>query len=166
MSIEKNILQNALTKAFDDFIAAFSAFDERTINHKPNPETWTPVQVAVHIIMATDGVPDRSTRAADREADQLLPSIRPWWEDLNQRFTSPDALEPDEQPRTKTEILTDLNRVRNKDLNIIQTRDLTAVCLDLELPTIGFLTRYEWLWFIQMHLRRHTYQLVNMKKAW
>jgi hypothetical protein len=46
---------------------------------------------------------------------------------------------------------------------IINNVDLTRICLDMELPTIGYLTRYEWLWFIEMHLRRHTFQLQDMQ---
>jgi hypothetical protein len=162
MSLEKEKLQAALAKAFDEFVNAFSAFDENRINKKPAPGKWTPVQVAVHIILATDGVPDHSTAPADREPDSFLPRIRPWWEDLSQKFKAPEALKPDEEPRDRQFILDELKRVREKDLNILATEDLTSTCLDLELPGVGYLTRYEWLWFIEMHLNRHTFQLKSM----
>lgn len=162
MALDKQKLQQALTIAFDDFIKAFSAFDESRINTKPAPGKWTPVQVATHIILATDGVPDHSTKPSEREVDSLLPHIRPWWEDLSQKFTAPNELTPDDKPKTRKFILDELNRVREKDLNILATQDLTLICADFELPTIGYLTRYEWLWFIEMHLKRHTYQLKNM----
>lgn len=163
MPLEKDLLRKSLTTAFDEFIDAFTSFDEKVINRKPFPTSWTPVQVALHIIMATDGVPDSSTKASDREVDLCLPAIRPWWENLNQKFNSPEPLKPDDKPRTKNEIVNELNRVKALDLHIIDEKDLTEICLDLELPTIGYLTRYEWLWFMQMHLKRHSYQLKNMK---
>lgn len=162
MPLEKDKLQEQLTISFDKFITAFSSFDEKQVNDKPDPKRWSAVQVAEHIIKATDGVPDTQTKPLDREVDAMLPMIRPWWEDLNQKFDSPEPLKPDDQPRTKQEVLTELLRVKSKDLNMIATEDLTLICLDFELPTIGYLTRYEWLWFIQMHLNRHTYQLQNM----
>lgn len=162
MAIETQTLEQALTKAFDNFIAAFSAYDERSINTQPAPGKWTPAQVAVHIILATDGVPDGKTKATDRKADSYLAHIRPWWEDLNQKFTAPEPLEPDTKVYTKDEVLRELSRVRKKDLDILATQDLTRVCMDFELPTIGYLTRNEWLWFIEMHLKRHTFQLRNM----
>jgi hypothetical protein len=90
--------------------------------------------------------------------------IRPWWEDMDQKFTAPEPLRPDDRPRSRSEVLDELNRVRGKDLTIIDSEDLTAVCMDFELPSIGYLTRYEWLWFIQMHLNRHTFQLKNIRK--
>jgi hypothetical protein len=163
MALEKDKLQQAFTAGFDEFIAAFNRFDAQHINVKAGTDRWSPAQVAVHIILATDGVPDAKTKAADRDVDSLLPAIRPWWEDLNQKFNSPEPLKPDDLPHDKAELLSELHRVRTKDLAIIQEQDLTRICLDMDLPTIGYLTRYEWLWFIQMHLRRHTYQLQNMR---
>lgn len=162
MSLEKDRLQKAITTSFDEFINGFSSFDENRIHHKPFPGSWTPAQVAKHIILATDGVPDSATKPPDREVDLYLPSIRPWWEDLHQKFTAPEVLKPGEEQESKNYILSELHRVREKDLKIIAHEDLTLICLDTPLPTIGYLTRYEWLWFIQMHLKRHIFQLRNM----
>jgi hypothetical protein len=161
---QKDQLLNALTTSFDEFITTFSSFEEDEINRKPFADSWTPAQVVLHIIMATDGVPDTATKPLDRDVDFYLPMIRPWWEDLNQKFNSPQPLLPDETPRSKEELLAELQRVREKDLRIVSHEHLTPICLDLELPGIGYLTRYEWLWFIQMHLNRHRFQLQNMKK--
>lgn len=164
---EKEQLRSALKKAFDDFISKFSSFSENEIHHSPYHGSWTPAQVATHIILATDGVPDGNTKPCDRPYGALLPLIRPWWEDLNQKFTSPEPLEPSPERRPKDAVLNELLRVRDKDLSIVDSKDMSAICLDFELPTIGYLTRYEWLWFIEMHLRRHSFQLSNMlKKAW
>ena len=73
-------------------------------------------------------------------------------------------MRPDDKPHSKSELLSALHRVREKDLSIIVQQDLALICMDFELPTIGYLTRFEWLWFIQMHLKRHLYQLQNIKK--
>lgn len=160
----KQELREALTQAFDNFLETLSLFREDEINRIPFSGSWTPAQVAVHIIMATDGVPDGHTSPAHRPYDANLRNIRPWWEDLAQKFTSPEPLRPDGQPRSKQILLEELHRVRAKDLEIIARNDLTAVCLDFELPTIGYLTRFEWLWFIEMHLKRHRFQLQNIVK--
>jgi hypothetical protein len=160
----KSTLRAALTKSFDNFIETFSALEADAVNQIPFTGSWTPCQVVVHIIMATDGVPDGNTSPAHRPYDANLAKIRPWWEDLSQKFKSPEPLQPDDQPRSKNVLLEELNRVRGKDLAIIDKADLTVVCLDFELPGVGYLTRFEWLWFIEMHLRRHQFQLANMLK--
>jgi DinB superfamily len=163
MGLEKDHLQKALATAFDEFIDVFASFDEDSINRRLYPDSWTPAQVASHIILATDGVPDSANKPLDREIDLYLPAIRPWWEDLSQKFKSPESLQPDDKQRSKNEVLAELKRVREKDLKIVAQEDLTRICLDFELPTIGYLTRYEWLWFIEMHLKRHLFQLQNMR---
>lgn len=160
---DKEKLRVALIAAFDKFIDTFSAFDDGLVNTQPVSGKWTPAQVAWHIVLATDGVPDSKTRDADRPHDALLEGIRSWWEDLNQKFTSPEQLKPDTKPRTKKMLLSELARVREKDLDILSNKDLSQLCLDIELPHTGHLTRLEWLWFIEMHLKRHTFQLEKMK---
>jgi hypothetical protein len=163
MPLEKDQLQKALTAAFDEFIAAFSSFNESNINRKPSAESWTPAQVATHIILASEGLPDSSTRPLDREIDLYLAAIRPWWEDLNQKFKSPEFIAPDEEPKSKNDVLSKLRDRKEKNLKILAYEDLSQICLDFELPGIGYLTRYEWLWFLQMHLKRHTFQLKNIR---
>jgi len=158
----KNELRTALAAAFDRFSDKLSSFDPDVVNEIPFAGSWTPAQVAVHIIMATDGVPDTHTSPAHRPYDANLVKIRPWWEDLNQKFTSPEPLRPDTEPRSAKILLEELSRVRAKDLMLVDKADLSAVCLDFELPSIGYLTRFEWLWFIEMHLKRHEFQLSNM----
>jgi DinB superfamily len=161
---DKQQLRTALVAVFDKFILEFSSFQNDEVNQHFPSSKWTPAQVATHIVMATDGVPDRSTGAADRAYDAMLPKIRPWWEDLNQKFQSPEQLRPDSKPHMKSELIKELKRVKEKDLIIVDNDDLSVICADMELPTIGFLTRYEWLWFIEMHLKRHEFQLSKMKK--
>lgn len=162
-ALEKKELKEALVKAFDEFITVFSSFTEREINLIPFSKSWTPAQVAVHIILATDGIPDGKTSSSDRSFNGYLPRIRPWWEDLNKKFQAPEQLYPSHKRHEKSTLLSELSRCREKDLAIVVEQDLTMLCLDTELPTIGFLTRYEWLWFIEMHLKRHAFQLKNMK---
>jgi hypothetical protein len=161
-SVEKDHLQKALTIAFDEFITLLSSFDEKRINRKPFPDSWTPAQVATHIILGSDGLPDSTTKSPNREIDSLLPMIRPWWEDLTKKFKSPEFILPDDQPKSKSELLSSLRRIKEKNLKIMEEKDLSQICLDFDLPGIGHLTRYEWLWFIQMHLKRHSFQLRNM----
>jgi hypothetical protein len=160
---QKEQLNQALTSAFDNFIEALSQFDETVVNEIPFAGSWTPAQVAQHIILATDGLPDGKNKPADRAFDALLPKIRPWWEDFTKKLKSPPPLVPDKKSRSKEELLSELKRVRAKDLAIVATQDLTVICLDSELPSIGYLTRYEWLEFIRIHLGRHTFQLNNMR---
>lgn len=161
---QKRLLTAKLASAFDKFITLVESFSENQINKIPFEGSWTPAQVATHIILATDGVPDGHTQKSERAIDALLPMIRPWWEDLNQKFQSPEQLRPGTGASTKQELVAELDRIKQKDLAIIEAHDLSAICLDFELPKIGYLTRYEWLHFIEMHLTRHSAQLIRIQK--
>ncbi|HYC84743.1 MAG TPA: DinB family protein [Chryseosolibacter sp.] len=157
-------LKGALEKSFGQFIEVLSSVPGEQLNLAPFDGSWTPAQVATHIILATDGVPDAVTGPTSRAHDAFLVKIRPWWEDYKQKFSSPEVLFPDDTPRDKQFLLNELRRVCEKDIRIAAAQDLSATCLDMELPTIGYLTRYEWLHFIEMHVRRHLHQLKNIKK--
>jgi hypothetical protein len=157
-------LKAALERSFGEFMDVLSSISAENINTIPFPGSWTPAQVTAHIIMATDGVPDLVTEPSSRSYGDNLPKIRPWWEDYNQKFSSPDFILPGDTPREKQELLSELRRVRDKDIAIASTQDLSAICLDMELPTIGYLTRFEWLHFTEMHVRRHLYQLKNIRE--
>lgn len=165
ITIDTKSLEVTLTKAFDNFIEAFSAFKDSEVNTAIEKGNWTPTQVVKHILLATDGLPDASTKPSERPVDALLPMIRPWWEDMSQKFQSPEPLRPDNNPATRDELLAELYRVKQNDLAMIVEKDLSALCLDMELPSVGYLTRFEWLWFIEMHLNRHTFQLRNLRKS-
>ncbi len=162
---QKTQLRTALDSAFRNFKTSLLSIDEDRINEVPFEGSWTPAQVTMHIILATDGVPDRSTAATDRSADAMLPAIRPWWEDLSKKFQAPGPLLPDSRERSQSELISELDRVHQKDLNIIGEKELSEICVDFELPTIGYLTRFEWLWFIEMHLKRHSHQLKKIHEA-
>ena len=146
-SKDKDAVRAALTTAFNDFISTFGQFDSDTINQKPGDSHWTPGQVVQHILLATDGVPDGRTGALkshrkDSHYDSLLEMIRPWWEDLNQKFQSPQELRPDSDSKDKGKLLSALQDNLRKDLSIVDSADLSDICLDFELPSVGYLTRY------------------------
>jgi hypothetical protein len=159
---DKENLRKALAAAFDNFSEHLSGFSELQVNKLFPSSGWTPAQVTTHIILSADGVPDQHTHPTARPYDAMLDHIRPWWEDMNQKFQSPEGLRPGNEPRSGAALLAELARIREKDLAIVDQQDLSLTCADRELPSIGYLTRYEWLWFIEMHLKRHTFQLANM----
>lgn len=162
---QQSQLRTALDAAFREFKEALLSIDKNRINEVPFEGSWTPAQVADHILLATDGLPDGNTSAADRPADAMLPAIRPWWEDFSKKFRAAEPLQPENRERSREELISELDRVHQKDLRILDEKDLTEICLDFALPTIGYLTRFEWLWFVETHLRRHSHQLRNIREA-
>ena len=64
----------------------------------------------------------------------------------------------------KDTLVQKIKEIRNHLKNIAETSDLTTLCVDMEFPSFGQLTRYEWLRFILFHTQRHTRQIVNIGK--
>ncbi len=79
--------------------------------------------------------------------------------DFNQKFKTAPFLEPGKNSHHVDETLQYLQRLKDLHLHAANTKDLTLLCLDMELPAFGHLTRYEWLRFMMVHALRHTIQI-------
>lgn len=152
--------KDAINAAYDQFLGALDQFTEEEINAVPFEGSWTPAQVAHHIIRATKGIPDTNTRIADRASDAKVPEIEAVFLDFSVKFTSPEFILPDTTRKfDKKNLLERLSTIRNTHIEHITSTELAEICLDFELPGIGYLTRYEWYRFIAAHCRRHSFQL-------
>jgi len=155
-----------IDSAFNQFMAALDRFTEQQINVVPFEGSWTPGQVTHHIIRATKRVPDTHTQHTDRAMDAKVSGIESVFLDFSVRFTSPDFILPDRTKAfDKQNLLERLTAIRLRHMEDIARVDLSEVCIDFELPGIGYLTRYEWYRFIAAHCRRHTFQLERMLAA-
>lgn len=158
-------LRLALTNAYQDFISTLEQFDDEQINKNPFKGSWTPGQVADHIIKATGGIPDKYTEPANRPFDEKVAAMESVFLDFEAKFKSPDFVVPDSGPFNKQILIKTLHSLLERHLQKTADADLTALCLKFELPTIGAMTRYEWMKFIVAHTKRHKFQLNNMLKV-
>jgi hypothetical protein len=159
------MLANEVGESADTFIQLISKFNNVSLNTVPFTGSWTPGQVANHIIKATDGIPDEKTKNSDRSIDELVPAIKNVFLDFNVKYKSPEFVVPDAGPFDKNSTLADLERIKQKNIDIALTKDLSALCLGFSLPAFGYLTRYEWLKFIIFHTQRHIHQLQEMMET-
>lgn len=146
----------------DDFIQLVSSVSDSDFNAVPFPGSWTPAQVADHIIKATGGIPDGRTEKASRAIDAFIPAIDAVFLNFEVKYESPDFVRPDSGPFRKSDILRTLEEIKENNIAIASKRDLSAVCLEFEMPGMGCLTRYEWIRFFTVHTQRHIRQLKGM----
>jgi hypothetical protein len=159
-------LINAINSAYDQYIAALDQFNEHEINVVPFANSWTPGQVTHHIIRATKAVPDSNTEQTERPIDAKVAEIEAIFLDFSLKYESPDFILPDMTIAfDKQNLLDRLQSIRLRHLENISKNDLSETCIDFELPSVGFLTRYEWYRFIAAHCLRHTYQLNTIFSA-
>jgi hypothetical protein len=158
----KEPLTRLLTETYNDFIFALKQFTDEQINEIPFEGSWTPGQVADHIIKATRGIPDQYTVSVDRLWDEKIDELEKVFLDFKAKYKSPDFVIPREGPFEKSKLIHTLEGIMQTHKNNILEKDLSSLCLNFELPGIGTMTRYEWYRFIVMHTKRHLFQLNNI----
>jgi len=158
-------LLTELRDVFEKWNAALDAFGEEEINRVPFEGSWTPGQVAEHIIKSVSALPDRHTEATQRPYDEYVTPIAEIFLNFSIKLQSPDFVLPGPGPQDKKELQKTFEGIQGRHENAVRTTDLTATCLDFELPTIGLLTRYEWIKFYLVHMQRHTWQLSKIRES-
>lgn len=164
-SKEKKELVHELRNAFDTFRDLVGAFSNENFNQVPFEGSWTPAQVASHIIMATDGIPDENTEPASRDYKAQVGAITAMWTNYSVKMEAPDFLVPNNPLTNKLQALKEINRIKEKLASLVVEKDVTEICPDFPVPTLGTLSRYEWFVFIALHVHRHAQQLRRMHKA-
>ncbi len=81
---------------------------------------------------------------------------------MEQKSKAAEAVTPNLPPHHKEDLLKKLAANRATLLTISAEKDLSQLCLGMEFPFMGYLTRYEWLRFVQVHTQRHLNQIRNI----
>ena len=162
---------NEAVKQFESttqhLLHVISSFTQQQLNMVPFEGSWTPAQVADHIIKSQLGFTDLfcgRTIPANRRADEKNEAIGKVFLDYTIKMQAPEFILPSKEPQDKNTLM---DSVKNKSIEIIdavQNLDPTEICLDFELPGFGKFTRLEWIYFIMYHAQRHTHQLENIYK--
>jgi hypothetical protein len=153
-------------KITDELIAILNLLSNIELNKVPFPGSWTAGQVGDHLIKSY-GVWDifnGHTADPGREYDQNCKLLTDLFLNFEIIFTvEPDEFNyPSDDFINKVTLLKELKLVTNDIIEFSNTKNLYKVCLDREFPTFGYLTRYEWLHFFNVHTQRHIYQLNNI----
>lgn len=162
--MKKETLINDIEITFERLITVLSKFNEKTLNSVPFKGSWTAGQTAEHIIICGDGIPDSQTSDSNRHFDEREQYIKKLFLNFDLKFKADPSLEPSSASHNLDILLHKLREIKVHLKNTAKTSDLEALCRDMELPTFGFLTRYEWLRFIVYHTQRHTQQITKIGK--
>ncbi len=159
VAIDTSIISEQLEKTFSAFCSVLSKFTASQINEVSATGSWTAGQVAEHIIKATNGIPDSQIQKASRPYDEQVEKLRSLFLNMHIKMQSPDFIIPEVRSYNSNDLFRELENNKRWLINIINCKALDEVCMDFEVPTFGFLTRYEWIQFINFHVQRHTIQI-------
>jgi hypothetical protein len=98
----------------------------------------------------------------ERDPRQMVAPLRDAFLNFNIKMQTPDFILPSDEGKDKQSMMQSLKDVFAGLGRVAQTRDLLAGCLDFDMPTIGPMSRLEWLSFAVVHTQRHIWQLKKM----
>ena len=168
----KNNLQNTVAGTKDEFLKALDLFDQNSINTVPFEGSWTGGHVAEHILKSVSGIsetlngPSITTKRDPEEHVKMLGEV---FLNMDLKMKSPDFIIPSDSPKNKSSLHSSLAKAFDSIEESAGKSDLTETCTAFEMPTIGLITKTEWIQFACFHTRRHAQQLKNiagqLKKA-
>jgi len=163
--MDTKLIFTEIDNVLADMIKTLSLFSEDEINTIPFEGSWTPGQVAQHIIMSDSGFANLlngPVKDTDRQPDEHVEQLKAIFLNFDIKMKSPDFILPPAIDYKKEELLANLGEIKNQLSQFDQTNDMTKTCLGMELPTMGYLTRWEAATFIIVHTKRHVHQLGNI----
>jgi hypothetical protein len=163
MEKEKDHLIKDIESTFGRLIGQLSDFNVETLNKVPFEGSWTAGQTAEHIIICGSGIPDSQTTEVTRRYDEKVATIKKMFLNFEVKFETDPSIAPGPPPHDLDKTIQKIREIRDHLKTVAANADLEALCEDMELPTFGLLTRYEWLRFILFHTQRHTHQITGIK---
>lgn len=147
--------------ASDEILKTLSAAKEEIINKIPSTESWSMAQVGDHLLKSfkLDGILNGATEKPTRDLDEKVETFREVFENDEIKMSSPEAILPKEGIINKEKLLVSLQQKINEIKKIIETKDLSELCLNYAIPEYGPFTRWEWITFAIVHTERHVRQM-------
>ena len=145
-----------------------SSFTQEEINKVPFAGSWTAGQVAEHVLKSASGVlanVNSDVHPTERNPEENVKMLSDAFLNFEIKMKSPDFILPGDDPKDKNDLMDSLTSAMSGLEQAARTEDLSATCTAFEMPTVGALTRIEWLSFANVHTLRHIHQLKNIKQA-
>ncbi len=162
----KTEISDLIQTTSSKLLSLVNSFDEQQSKAIPFEGSWTPAQVADHLIRscnlilsALHGNAEKTGRNPESNRDQ----IKNIFLDFNLKFQSPEMIRPSDTPAEKAFLVGELTVALDKVREASETMDLSVTSLDVELPGLGKLTKIDWLYFFVFHTQRHIHQLETIR---
>ncbi|MBB1285890.1 DinB family protein [Flavisolibacter sp. BT320] len=132
-----------------------------------SPARWSAAQQAEHLLkvdMTTYQALKSETVPTNRPPDQKIPLIREAMESDTKRI-APERVQPSATKLEPQAIAAQIIALRQKLAGLIRELDLSEACRVYKHPSLGTLTRREWVYFNIHHAGRHIRQMEELKEA-
>lgn len=163
--MNKQQLRNELEEALSSLNALFALLPEEAVNTAPYAGSWTPGQLAHHVVLTNSGflrILNGPVQATDRPVDAGVESLRSVLLNRAAKREAPETVQPPAITYDKTRLLASFQQTQSALLEAVDTLDLEPTCTSYKVPVLGHPTRWEALHFVLYHTQRHTEQLREM----
>ena len=150
---------------FENFYKLISSLTEEQINTVPFDGSWTAGQLARHVFKSYAGflqAINGPIKPTDRNPIELNEKSKSLFLNFITKMKASPFITPEEIQYKKEELLNSLKGIHNKLFDSAQKLDMSMTCTLFEIPTFGYLTRTEAVYFVMYHTQRHNQQLKNI----
>jgi hypothetical protein len=163
---DNKTLTGRFTSVIDELTTLLSSFTTEQFNSIPFEGSWTTGQVATHLLKSYSGAPaflQGPVKETKRDPAQHVGPLHQLFTDHTRKIKAPAFLLPEEKTYNKAELINSIKAISGQIAEAVRDSDLSETCMGFALPTIGEMTRLEWIHFIILHTERHIHQLKNIK---
>ncbi|MBD3583709.1 DinB family protein [Flavobacterium selenitireducens] len=161
-------LTSQISPTFESMVAAVSSFSDAEFNAVPFAKSWTGGQVAEHVKLSIEGIPElfaAETAASDRDPEEKIEMVAGVFLDFDKKYESPESIVPEEKTYDRQDYLKFYKDFLRTLGELAANLDMSRICLGFEIPGFGPMTRLEFLSFVLFHTQRHVRQMENIRKA-
>ena len=162
--MEKELV-NEIEQTARQLFQVVGGFAEEEFNKQPFEGSWTPGQVVEHVALYASGTLrtlEGKTAVTERDPGQMVTPLRNAFLEFDSKMQSPEFIRPSDDPKNKASLIASLEASFRGLARVACSEDLHATCLGFSMPTVGNMTRLEWLSFVVVHTQRHIWQLKKM----
>jgi uncharacterized protein YndB with AHSA1/START domain len=165
--LNKNELLRSLKNTKVELLQALSLFNEEEFNTIPFEGSWTAGQVGEHLLKSAPGIIKillGNTEPTTRPVDEKVKTLEFIFLDFTKKAKSSKSIWPSDDHKEKEKLIGDLKAIMEEIENTLLL-DLSPTCTDFPFPTLGEMTRWEWINFVMCHTKKHTWQIQNIYKS-
>ena len=157
-----NEIAEELENALNEFTGIISSLNDDLLNKESRDGSWTFGQIGRHVIKVNSGFLKQlkgQVEDTKRKYDEKAENIKTRFLNFEINMKSPERVLPETTNYNKDELLKSLKEINSGIIEAAKTLDVTKTCKMFEVPVLGYLTRYEIIYFVTYHTKRHIHFL-------
>lgn len=164
----KQELLFSFDEIISELIQLISSCDEQELNTIPFEGSWTAGQVGEHLLKSgflINLILKGNTRTAERPIAENVKLLEDIFLDFSRKSKAAEGVRPSDAPKEKKSLVENVKAKMDEIRQVAEAKDLSVICTNFPFPSIGDLTRWEWINMIILHTKRHVYQLKNIRRT-